>query len=535
MLPIIPKKNLSIDIYTEAFLQCGDLCAKEIAPISNKLDKEGLKFEKGKVYFPKDIIKVIDIMVNSGLIGSSIGREYGGLSLPVTSQTIITELLAEADVSLSVTLGCFNIATMLERFADDDTKNQYLKGITSGKYISAMALTEPDYGSDLPHIQTKAVKADSEKNYKITGTKRYITHGCGVGDRPSLILTLARSSGSGARGLSFFLVDSNDIEVGGIEKKIGLHVSPTCEIIYDNSKAILIGEEGKGLIKYALDMMNGARLSVAVQSLGIVNAAYKEAMRYASERVQFGQTIDKIPAIKRILNEIHAASYAMRALIYHTSELVDQFEAEKKYMLDQGIDEKEVRKNPTVQKLNKLTKLFTPVAKYFCSESANRIVYNAAQVFGGAAFIEDYPIAQLYRDVRITTIYEGTSQLQVVGAIGSIVEGMRDNALLYNFIEEKIDVIKDKALKTDINHFKIELSNLVKSYKKKDKEIRESLDSDIVDYFSVFFSLLLLIIHQQIAEAKKHPTLDEKKKARKNFDLIARRVMAASKVQLSYS
>ncbi len=525
----------AIDIYTEAFRQYGDLCTKEIAPISSKLDKEGLRFEKGKVHFPKEITKVIDIMASSGLLAFGIGREYGGLGLPITAQTMINELLAEADASFCVTLGCFNIADMLERFADDHTKEKYLKKITLGEYISAMALTEADYGSDLPHVQTKAVKTGSARVYEITGSKRYITHGCGVGDRPSLILTLARSSGSGAKGLSFFLVESKNIEVGGIEKKIGLHASPTCEIIYDKSKAILIGEEGKGLVKYAIGMMNGARLAVAVQSLGIANAAYKEAVKYASKRVQFAQTIEKIPAVKRLLSEINATNHAMRALIYQTSELIDKFESERKFMLDQGVSDREVRKNPDVKKLDKLTKLFTPVSKYFCSESANRVVYNATQVFGGAGFIEDYPIAQLYRDVRVTTIYEGTSQLQVVGAIGGIVEGMGEYSILNSFLDEKIDIIKDNELKNELNHFKMELSDLVELYKSKAKDLRDSLASDIVDYFCVFFSLLILTIHQQVAEAKKHSILDEKKRARKNFYLIARRVMEASKVQVSCS
>ncbi len=526
----------AIELYKEAFRQYGELCVKEIAPVSSKLDKEGLKFDKGKVIFPKEVSRIVDIIANSDLLCLSISRKYGGLNFPLVAQSIIYEMLARADASISVTLGCFNIANMIERYGSKEIKDKYLNKITSGKYIPAMALTEPNYGSDLPHIQTTAIKInDSEYQYEITGSKRYITHGCGVDEKSALILTLARSSGSGARGLSFFLVESNNIEVGGIEKKVGLHLSPTCEVIYSKSKATLIGETKKGLVKYAMEMMNGARMMVASQSLGIAVSAHHEAVKYASERIQFGRTIEKIPAIRRILDEIQANIHAMRALIYQTSEIVDLFESEKIFRANKGIGEKEIQKDPEIKKWNKLSKLFTPISKYFCSETANRIVYNATQVFGGAGFIEDYPIGQLYRDVRITTIYEGTSQLQVVASIGGIVEGMQSNTILDKFLKEKISFIRDNNKKAELQIFQKELKNLISSYKKKEKETKETLASDLVDYFCVFFSLLILTKHKEIAETKNHPILSEKKKAYEVFYIMAKKIMETSKIQLSLS
>ena len=519
----------AVNIYQETFRQYGEITAKEVAPTSQKIDNEGLRFESGKVIFSKDTLRLVDIFAQSGILATSLGRKYGGLMFPCTSQSIISEILSQGDASFAVTLGCFNISAMVERYASEEIKDKYLPRVSSGKVTAAMALTEPNYGSDLPHIETKAVKIEGEDNlYEITGSKRYITHGCGVGDSPSMILTLARSSGSGAKGLSFFLVESTDVEIGGIENKVGLHASPTCEVIYDKSKAILIGEEGKGLVKYAIEMMNGARVSIAVQSVGIAEAAYQEALQYASERVQFGKTIDQIPAIKRILKESQALIQAIRAVTFRTAEIVDLYESCRSILLEKGLDEKEVRRDSEVKKWDKLAKLFTPVSKYFASEQANRIVYLAAQVFGGAGFIEDYPIAKLYRDVRITTIYEGTSQLQVVGAIGGIVEGIKENSILNQYLEEEINKTDQEELKK----FHAELCELVQAYKAKEHEERDAMAQDIVDYFCVFFALLILSLHEKVASEKKHSILEVKRSARQHFRILAKKVMEAVKVQI---
>ena len=379
----------TLDIYKETFHQYGEIIAKELSPVSDKIDQEGLKFENGKVIFPKDIIRLINIFTQSGILTTALSRKYGGLGFSLTSQSVILEILSQGNASFAITIGCFNLADMIERYASEEIKDKYLEQVSKGKFTSAMALTEPDYGSDLPHIETKAVKVEGQDNpnlYEITGNKRYITHGCGVGDAPALILTLARSSGPGAKGLSFFLVESNDVEIGSIENKIGLHTSPTCEVIYDKSKAILMGEEGKGLVKYAIEMMNGARLAVAVQAVGIAQIAYDQAQQYASERVQFGKTINQIPAVQRILNEAECSLHAIRALTFKASEAVDLYESQKKMMLYKGVDEREVRKDPEIQKWDKIAKLLTPVSKYFASEQANKIVYQCSQVFGGGWF-----------------------------------------------------------------------------------------------------------------------------------------------------
>ena len=522
----------AVNIYQETFHQYGEIIAKEVAPASQKIDSEGLRFESGKVIFSQDTLRLLDIFVQSGILATALSRKYGGLMFPYSAQSIITEMLSQVDASFAITLGCFNISAMVERYGSEEIKDRYLPKVSSGKITAAMALTEPDYGSDLSHIETKAVKIEGENNlYEITGAKRFITHGCGVGDSPSLILTLARSSGSGAKGLSFFLVESTDVEIGGIENKLGLHASPTCEVIYDKSKAILLGEEGKGLVKYAIEMMNGARVGIAVQSVGIAEAAYQEALQYSSERVQFGKTIDQIPAIKRILKESQALVQAIRAVTFKTAEVVDIYESFRNILLEKGLNEKEVKRDPEVKKWDKLAKLFTPVSKYFASEQANRIVYLSAQVFGGSGFIEDYPIAKLYRDVRITTIYEGTSQLQVVGAIGGIVEGMKENSILNQYLEEEINKI-NKIDQEELKKFKAELHELVQAYKAKEREEKDTMAQDIVDYFCVFFALFILSLHEKVAFEKKHSILESKKSARQNFRILAKRVMEAVKVQI---
>ena len=523
----------ALESYWIVLNQYGEICAKELAPVAKKLDAEGLQFEKGKVTFPKDIGRIINIIAGAGILGYSLGRKYGGLRFPAPIQLGILEILARADSAFCITVGCFNIAEIAERYASEKIKDEYLPKVTSGEMISAMALTEPDHGSDLANIQTKAKPVDRENGlYEITGTKRYITHGCGLDDKTSLIMTLARTDRNGARGLSFFLVKSSDVEIAGIENKLGIHTSPTCEVIYDKSKAFLIGEENKGLIKYAIEMMNGARLAIAIQAVGIAQAAVDEAIQYASERFQFGLPVGRIPAVRRLLEEAQAMLHAIRAVVYQASDIVSRDIAEKEYLLQLKPEENRLKNNERIRHLDKLAKLFTPISKYFASEYANKIVYCSVQVFGGAGFIEDYPIVKLYRDIRITTIYEGTSQLQVVGAIGGILEGLHKTSPLNQFLTEKINLLKNEQVKRMLSDYKRKLNQIILLYKKKEHNEKNALSVDIVDYFSVFWACLLLRLHEQKAEEIGSPVLAEKRKAVKNFTVIARRVMEGVLIQI---
>ncbi|MBN8222172.1 MAG: acyl-CoA dehydrogenase family protein, partial [Spirochaetes bacterium] len=238
----------AIEGYKAVWQQTGELAGVEVAGAARAMDKHGLKFNNGKVTFPPDMVRLVDLFTQSGLLGYAMGRHHGGLGMNLSASSIVMELVSRADPAFGIALGCYNLAEVIERFGGAKMTDEWVPKMAAGEVTGAMALTEPNYGSDLSRVATKAVK-DENGVWRLTGTKRFITHGCGMGDKPSVILTLARSGGAGAKGLSFFLVHSNDIQVARIEEKMGLHISPTCEIVFENSKAELIGEEGLGLIR----------------------------------------------------------------------------------------------------------------------------------------------------------------------------------------------------------------------------------------------------------------------------------------------
>lgn len=522
----------TVDFYKEVSSQYGEIMGKKLAPAALDMDKEGLRFEDGKVFFPKQMLEVAELLSESGLIGYAVSRHYGGLHMPLTAQVGISEMSARADASFTLTLGCYNLAEVVERFGDDAMKEKYLPRMVSGEMIGAMSLTEPDFGSDLPHIRTRAIKQE-DGTYRLQGTKRFITHGCGIGEKPAAILTLARSGGEGARGLSFFLVESNDIEVSRIEEKMGLHCSPTCELVYDNAKALLIGEEGKGLVKYSMDMMNGARIGIATQSLGIAHAAYTEAKQYASQRQQFGNAIESIPAVKRLLNVSQAKVHAMRALNFKTSEFVDIYDGLTRKFLREGHEERSIRKQPEVLLYDKLAKLMTPVAKFFCSEQANQVAYDCLQVYGGYGFTEEYPASKISRDARITTIYEGTSQLQVLAAFGGIMEGTKENAPVRNYLQEKIDKLENKELGKRLSQHLASLANLALALKEFEKEVKDMYAFDLVSYYAYFFSLLALAQQEEVAKKLNHPIYQTKKEMLVSFEKLAQAEMAAIEYKIN--
>lgn len=434
--------------YYESILEAtGDLMGTYVAPRSAEMDRVGLKYENGKVTFPKAQEECYSTLRDAGLMPIGISRKNGGLGLPATVQSMICEIAARADAAFCLAFGNVNIVDIVERYGSDELIQEWIPDIAAGKYSAAMALTEPNYGSDLPSVQTKAEKG-ADGVWRLTGTKRFITHACGYIDAPSIILTLARTGSptSGARGLSFFLVQGKDVHVAGIEKKLGLHCSPTCEVVFDNSPGQLIGEEGFGLVKYSMGMMNAARITIAAQSVGIAEAAYREAKKYASERIQFGKSIDKIPAVRKMLDRMEREIAGMRMLVLEATRSVDRYVWKKEHLIrHEGKSEKDAKADPEVKLWEKLADLFTPMAKYYASEGCVKIAYDALQIFGGAGYTEEYDVARIYRDARITTIYEGTTQLQVVAAIGGIVSGMAPAGNLRDYIQQEMKSISPSA------------------------------------------------------------------------------------------
>ncbi|MCB1202126.1 MAG: acyl-CoA dehydrogenase family protein [Leptospiraceae bacterium] len=516
--------------YRAVWSQIGKVCGNEVAPAARSMEKHGIKLVNGKVNFPPDTQRIVDLIANAGMLGTNMSRRNGGLQMALTSSSVVFELMSRADVAFGISASCFNLGEVIERFGDAEMIATWVPQMAQGQVCGAMALTEPNFGSDLSRVTTRAEK-DADGNWSLTGTKRFITHACGLNERPSVILTLARSAGAGAKGLSFFLVHSEDIEVTRIEDKMGLHTSPTCEIVFEKSKAQLIGEEGLGLVKYAIQMMNGARMGIAVQSVGIAQAAYEEGKKYASERVQFGMTIENLPPVKRILDDNEAYVHAMRALAYRSCEVVDHYDGLRKKLAKAGHDERAIRKFPEVVTLDKLAKLLTPTAKLFNSEMANFVAYHSLQIFGGSGYTEEFDIARIYRDARITTIYEGTTQLQAVAAIGSIVEGAREGGTLHNYITAEIAKLADDQNRKQLARDFFLFLQLVPRYK--DLENKESLAIDIVTGFAYLFCNILLCQQAGIAAKNKHPITDDKSRVAKHFSALSRRYLAGLEAALS--
>lgn len=443
------NKEEALEFYRSVLESAGEIAGKNIAPFAKTMDAEGLKYENGKVKFPQSMIEGVNKVKEAGILPYSIGRKHGGLGLPSSVQAMLMEIFSRADGSLAIALGCMNLAETIERFGTKEMVETYVPKMAAGELCGAMALTEPNYGSDLPNLQTKAIKGE-DGIWRITGAKRFITHGCGFDDKPSIILTLARTGTptSGARGLSFFLVKSSDVQIAGIEHKMGLHCSPTCEVVYEDSPGILIGEEGYGLVKYSMAMMNGARLSIAGQAMGIGTAAYYEAKKYADEREQFGKKIKNIPAVKKMLDLMDREIVAMRSILHEASRSIDLYHWKSEKLREEGVEDREIKKDESIRKWEKLANLFTPISKYYITEQANRIAFDALQIHGGAGYTYDYDISRIVRDIRITNIYEGTTQLQVVAAIGGIVTGLGAKGILRQYLDEEMSTFSpSKELK----------------------------------------------------------------------------------------
>ncbi|TGL21257.1 acyl-CoA dehydrogenase [Leptospira bourretii] len=418
-------KEEAIELYTSSLEAMGDFFGNDVSQKSQTMDRNELKYSNGKVIFPKETIEVYEKFRNTGLMAYSLSREAGGLAFPATVGALYAMLMARADVAFCMTTTLLNLAQIVDRFGTPEQVETYATKAATGECLFAMSLTEPDYGSDLNNVRTVAVKQE-DGSYRLTGTKRFISQGCGLGDHPALLLTLARTGKSegGARGLSVFIVKSEDVFVAGIEKKMGIHASPTCEIVYENTYGEILGEEGLGLTRYTAGMTNFMRLVSASGGCGGGAAAYFECVKYAGERKQFGKPIGEIPAVAEMIHKIKRETNAMRLLTLETARVIDMYQHHQIRMEKVGKDDREIRKDEKVKYWSTLASTLTPMAKYYSSEEGHKCTNLAVQVFGGAGYTEDYDISRMFRDSRINTIYEGTSQIHVRIATGAILAGM---------------------------------------------------------------------------------------------------------------
>lgn len=413
----------AIDNYRRVLTILGEVAANAIAPRAAQVDCDGHTLNAdGTVSLGEAVQKNLKALTQAEVMGITLPRRYGGLNCPALIYTMAIEIISRADASLMNLFGLQGIGETINAFADDAIKDEYLPRFANGEVTGAMALTEPDAGSDLQAVGLRAWQ-DEDGQWRLTGIKRFITNGCG-----DVILTLARSEPDikDGRGLSFFLVDRGPrLKVRHLEEKLGIHGSPTCELVYDDVPAKLIGERQMGLVRYVMSLMNGARLGIAAQSLGIAEAAYRVARTYAHTRKQFGGPIERLPAVAEMVSDMKIAIEGARAFVYETSRICD-LESNNQRVLntDPPTDKEELKKRKTMARsLKRLNGMLTPMSKYLASEMCVRVANDALQVLGGSGYMTDYPVERHLRDARITSIYEGTSQLQIVAAVRGVCGG----------------------------------------------------------------------------------------------------------------
>lgn len=419
----------AVDSYYKVLEELGEISANFIFPRSELADRQGSSYENGEVHYAPAIAECIDRLAKADVMGFTLPRRFGGLNFPNLIYTMAIEIVSRADASLMNIFGLQGIAETINAFASEDIKKRYLPRFSSGEVTGSMALTEPDAGSDLQNVGLRATQKE-DGSWVLNGVKRFITNGCG---KISLVLARSEENEKGGLGLSLFLYERDEtMKIRRIEDKLGIHGSPTCELQFNDSPALLIGERRRGLVTYVMSLMNGARLGIAAQSLGIAQQCFVEARKYAASRKQFGVSIDRLPAVADMLADMQMQIESARALTYDAAVVVDNVIGLLRKAEDQNVPEEERKAlKRDAKKLERLAGFLTPCSKYFSSEMCVKAAYDAIQVLGGSGFMRDYPVERLYRDARITTIYEGTSQLQVVAAKQGVLSGIAEK----NFAE----------------------------------------------------------------------------------------------------
>lgn len=422
----------AIENYKRILEITGDVAANIIEPNSEAVDLEGPHLENGRMKYASKTIENIKATRQAGLWGLSMPRRYGGLNLPNVTFSMLSEMIAAADGGFQTVWSLQSCIDTLYEFGTDEQRERFIPRVCEGATMS-MDLTEPDAGSDLQRVMLKATFDEKNDCWRLNGVKRFITNG-----DSDIHLVLARSEEGtkDGRGLSMFIYDKRDggVDVRHIENKLGIHGSPTCELVYKNAKAELCGSTRLGLIKYVMALMNGARLGIAAQSVGVAQEAYNEAVAYAKERQQFGQPIIEFPAVYDMLSRMKAKLDAGRSLLYQTARYVDIYKALEDIQRDRKLTPEE---RAEMKKYTRLADAFTPLAKGMNSEYANQNAYDAISVHGGSGFIMEYKCQRLYRDARIFSIYEGTTQMQVVAAIRYIMNGTYLN-IMREMIEQPV-------------------------------------------------------------------------------------------------
>ncbi|MDD4606006.1 MAG: acyl-CoA dehydrogenase family protein, partial [Dysgonamonadaceae bacterium] len=458
----------AMDSYDKVLEIVGEISADVIAPNAEDVDKEGPKVINGHVKYARGTQENLDTTRNAGLMGIALPRKYGGLNFSTVPYIMAADIVSRADAGFQNLWGLQDCAETLNQYADDEQKERFLPAVTRGATMS-MDLTEPDAGSDLQAVMLKATYNESDDTWRLNGVKRFITNG-----DSDIHLVLARSeeNSTDARGLSMFVYDKRNggVTVRRIENKMGIKGSPTCELVYKNAKVELVGTRRFGLIKYVMSLMNGARLGIISQAVGLCEAAYREAYNFATERRQFGKAIIEFPAVYEMIANIRAKTDASRAILYETARFVDISKA-----LDDISKERTLTKEERTEMkyYSRLADAFTPLGKGMTSEYANQTTYDAIQIHGGSGFMKDYTCERLYRDARITNIYEGTTQLQVVAAIRHVTSGT---------YLQRIKEYEKMPLTPELEALRRPLSKMTQMYERLIEIVTSPKDSEFLDF-----------------------------------------------------
>ena len=432
----------AVNNYNSILNLIGQVSGDNIADRAEDVDIQGNTLnDDGTVTYAPGTSENLKCLAQAQVMGCTLPHRFGGLNCPTLVYTMSNEMVSRADAALMNIYGLQGIAETINAFASEELKQKYLPGFAEGKLTGAMVLTEPDAGSDLQAVKLRAYQDDNGQ-WRLHGVKRFITNGCG-----EVLLVLARSEPdrSGGLGLSLFVCDKGPtVKVRRLENKLGIHGSPTCELYFDHTHCDIIGERQRGLVTYVMSLMNGARVGIAAQSLGIAEAAFRVARDYAASRKQFGTAIEGLPAVRDLLTEMKIDVEAARTLTYETCCVVDHENGVlRKQQASEGMDRAAQRElKQQEKKYKRLAAMLTPMSKYYASEMCNRVAYDAVQVLGGSGYMKDYPVERHARDARITSIYEGTSQLQVVAAVRGVCNGVAEKYLLQ---KEKADYPENVA------------------------------------------------------------------------------------------
>jgi alkylation response protein AidB-like acyl-CoA dehydrogenase len=458
----------AMDSYDKVLEIVGEICGEIIGPNAESVDHDGPQLIEGHVKYASGTDQNMTALRQAGLMGMSLPRKYGGLNFPFVPYAMAADIVSRADAGFVNIWGLQDCAETIKEFASEEQKVKYLPRVCQGETM-AMDLTEPDAGSDLQAVMLKATFDEKKNTWLLNGVKRFITNGDG-----DIALVLARSEEgtTDGRGLSMFIYDKRKggVSVRRIENKMGIKGSPTCELVFKDALAELCGHRKLGLIKYVMALMNGARLGITAQSVGICEASYREALAYAKERKQFGKAIIEFPAVYEMISLMKAKLDASRSLFYETARFVDIYKILMHISEERPLTKEEKEE---LKKYQKLADLFTPLAKGITSEFCNQNAYDAVQIHGGSGFMKDYPVERIYRDARITSIYEGTTQLQVIAAIRGVTSGGLLN---------QIKVYETEPIKPEIENYRRILIGMTEEYESAVKKVTEANNNEFIDF-----------------------------------------------------